>query len=141
MKKTCLVALFLIYSFLTFSQQADAPGVHFVKGTHQEALDLAGKNHQPLVVVFSAAWCGNCKKLKESTFTNPKVISYLNRQFVCEEIDAEKGEGKVLAKKYGVTSYPTIVVVDMHENALLTSEGYHEAGDLISTLMAVKASH
>ncbi len=37
---------------------------------------------------------------------------FLNPRFVCLKIDAEKGEGKTLAKRYGITSYPTFLVVD-----------------------------
>lgn len=37
---------------------------------------------------------------------------YFNKKFVNLKIDCEKGEGKTLASKYGVSAYPTFIFVD-----------------------------
>ncbi len=35
-------------------------------------------------------WCGWCKKMEASTFTNPDVIKYLNDNFYCVRFNAER---------------------------------------------------
>ncbi len=43
----------------------------------------------------------------EQRFPMKNVGDYLNAKFVCIKIDAEKGEGPELAKRYQVKAYPT----------------------------------
>ncbi len=35
-------------------------------------------------------WCGWCKKMEASTFTNPDVIKYMNDNFYCVRFNAER---------------------------------------------------
>ncbi|WP_293879082.1 hypothetical protein [Sphingobacterium sp. UBA1498] len=41
------------------------------------------------------------------SFYRPEVAAFYNEHFICFRLDAEKGEGPALAKKYGVSAYPT----------------------------------
>jgi thioredoxin-related protein len=129
--------LFFINPVWGFNHPVYQQEILFFKGTFNSALSVSAQSKKPLLLVFSTSWCGYCKKMKQSTFNDPRVIEMINKSFIPMEIDAEKGEGITLAKKYGVTSYPTIVIVDKNGKALLTSEGYHEPLDLINTLQSV----
>lgn len=44
-------------------------------------------------------------------FPQEKAGEFFNPRFVCVKFDMEKGEGKDLKKKLGVTAYPTFVIV------------------------------
>jgi thiol-disulfide isomerase/thioredoxin len=52
------------------------------------------------VLKFTAVWCSSCHKIKGKL--QPGI----------EEIDIESDEGEELALKYGITSLPTIIVID-----------------------------
>ena len=53
------------------------------------------------------------------------------------EIDVDTSYDKALAKQFGVSAYPTIVVVNNKGIPVLTSEGYHDPADLIKTLSVI----
>ena len=74
--------------------------------------------------------------MKQTTFTDKAAGDYFNKHFINIELNAEQGEGLRLARKFGVSEYPTLLLVDKNENAMLTSEGYHDAEDLIKLFKA-----
>ena len=52
-------------------------------------------------------------------FTRPEVGKKYNQGFVNVKIDAEKGEGIALAKKYQVKSYPTYLFINPADESLI----------------------
>ena len=109
-------------------------GIKFFEGTWQEALKKSGSEKKLIFLDLSTRWCGWCKKMKANTYSDKNAGEYFNANFINMELDAEQGEGKRLAQKFGVTGYPTIYIVDKNENLILSSEGYHEAEDLIKLI-------
>src|SRR5687768_7556647 len=75
-----------------------------------DLLVKAREAKKPLLLEFSAVWCVPCKHLAAELAT-PANQTLLER-FVFHTYDAERGEGTVVAAKYGVTGYPTLIVVD-----------------------------
>ena len=78
-------------------------------------------------------WCGWCKKMDKTTFSNPNVIKYMNEHFYAVKLDAEqKADIRFMGKMFpapnppadrtahpfanwllgGSMSYPTSVVMD-----------------------------
>jgi len=70
----------------------------------------AKQSHKLLMVDFYTSWCGYCKKLDAETYTDATVIKQTG-QVVTVKVDAEH-EGKDLARKYGVTGYPTVLFLN-----------------------------
>lgn len=74
------------------------------------ATKAAGESKKLIMIDFYTDWCGWCKRLDKDTYSNAAVIKSAE-QFVSIKLDADKA-GKPIAKKYGVTGYPTILFVD-----------------------------
>lgn len=102
MKKQFLLFPALVFSMLTFSQ-----GIEFEHGTWKELLDKAQQVKKPILVDIFTTWCGPCKMMSKDIFPLEEVGKFYNSNFVSYKLDAEKGEGIALAKKYAVTAYPT----------------------------------
>jgi thiol:disulfide interchange protein DsbD len=102
--------------------QAD-PFVHGDPDLFKEAL-AAGK---PIVLDFTAEWCGYCKVLDRTTFADPAVIADLTR-FRALKIDVDTGRNGELVKRFDVAGPPLIVVLDPKGN-LVKKLGYDEAKD------------
>jgi thioredoxin-related protein len=106
-------------------------GIKFFEGTWKEVVKKAKETNKPIMVDVSTSWCGYCKKMKRFTFTDNKVAAYYNENFINIEVDAENGDGLVIAQKYQVRSYPTIIYFDKNEKVILFAEGYMQAGEFV----------
>jgi thioredoxin-like negative regulator of GroEL len=92
---------------------AKSEGVVFETGTpkFEDVLAKAKAEKKPVFVDFSTEWCGWCRKLEKETFSQASVADVM-KALINVHVDAEKGEGPDLAKRYGVHGFPTLVVVD-----------------------------
>ncbi|MBM4038845.1 MAG: DUF255 domain-containing protein [Planctomycetes bacterium] len=102
--------------------QAD-PFLHGDPGLFKEAL-AAGK---PIVLDFTAEWCGYCKVLDRTTFADPAVVAELNR-FRALKIDVDTGRNAELVTRFDVPGPPIIVVLDS-KGGVVKKLGYDEAKD------------
>jgi thioredoxin 1 len=143
MKKSYSAVFAILGLFLAMSITVDEnkqEGIIFFDGSWADVLKKSQNEHKLIFLDLSTSWCKYCKLLHENIYPNQKVGDYFNRNFICVELSAEQGDGMRLAQKYGVSSYPTLLIVDKNENAVFTSEGYHEPDDLIEVFKrALKA--
>ncbi|MCE9637568.1 MAG: thioredoxin fold domain-containing protein [Planctomycetes bacterium] len=105
--------------------EAKAVGVVFEQGkpAFADVLAKAKAAGKPVFVQFSTDWCGWCRKLEKDTFGQASVGELMNG-FVNVYIDAEKGEGIELAKKYAASGFPTLVVMDADGGEIDRIVGY-----------------
>ena len=120
MKKIILNLLFLAILLPVTAQES---GIRFFHGTWDEAIALAKKEKKKIFVDFYTEWCGPCLNMSLTVFVLPQVGDVYNKNFICLKIDAEKGEGKELAKRYGVNSYPTYIFVNPKNQEIIHRSG------------------
>lgn len=87
---------------------------YVIKFNHDpwENIVQKAKAEKKLIFVdFYTQWCGPCYNMATTVFTQPNVGQFYNTHFICAKIDAE-AEGRELAKKYNVRSYPTYAFID-----------------------------
>lgn len=119
--------------------EKDTPdGIQFYKGTWKEALTIAKKENKLIFLDIYATWCGPCKKLKSNTFSDAKVGSFYNNNFINLAMDGERGEGLVLAQKYLLKSYPTLLFIDEKGNVVTRTVGYHDSEEFIELGKTIK---
>jgi thiol:disulfide interchange protein len=123
------------------TEETKGSGMVFQTGTLQEALDLAKKENKLVFVDFYTTWCGPCKLLKKNTFSNESVGTYYNEKFINITIDAEKGEGIDLAKKYNVIAYPTLIFLDSDGNMKHQALGYKSHEEFLELGQSVIAKN
>ena len=78
------------------------------------ALARAAADKRPLVVDFTAAWCGACKELDKKTFSEPRVGQELGR-FVAVRVDATNNDDpkvEAMLARFKVLGLPTVVLFD-----------------------------
>lgn len=126
------------------SLSAQEEKIHWL--TLTEADKLYQENPKPLIIDFYTDWCGWCKRLDQTTYANPDVISFVNRYFYPVKVNAEGKDTLYFQNKVyapvqngsrtlsslaiemlnGKLSYPTTVFWHGKENVNLVVPGYLE---------------
>jgi len=81
-------------------------------GSMDEALQKAQSEEKLVMVDVYTTWCGPCKLMDRTTFKDQKVKDLLSEHFVAVKIDAEKGDGVAIARKYKVLGYPCMLILN-----------------------------
>lgn len=116
-----LLFLLIFLSFSTFA--TDDKGILFTEGSWSQVLIEAKKQNKLIFIDIYTTWCGPCKVMSAKVFTDAKVGEKFNEAFINFKIDAEKGEGIVLARTYGITAYPTYLFVNANAELVYRSIG------------------
>lgn len=127
MKKRLLIFATLFFSTFGFSQ-----GIEFEHGTWKEVLEKAQQTNKPIFIDVYTSWCGPCKTMSKDIFPLTEVGKVYNANFICYQIDAEKGEGIEIAKKYNVKAYPTYLFIKGDGKQFYNTTGSMKATDFIA---------
>ncbi|MBC5773246.1 DUF255 domain-containing protein [Pontibacter sp. KCTC 32443] len=110
--------------------------------TMEEAEAKMKKQPRKIFIDVYTDWCGWCKKMDKSTFSDPEVVAYINKNYYAVKLDAEgkepitvkghtytykpeyKSHELALALLNGQMSYPTTVYLDEKMNMLSPVPGY-----------------
>ncbi len=98
------------------------------------ALRSAESSGEPLMVDFYTDWCGWCKKLDNDTYMDSKVND-LARSFICVKINADSDQNT--ARKYNVSSYPTILFLNSKGSVIGSLRGYSPPADFARSMEGV----
>jgi len=117
----------------------------------EEAWKLNEEKPRLMFVDVFTNWCGWCKVMDRETFTNPEIISYMNKHFYCVKLNAERKDTVFLdgqtfvnenpgmsrsahqiaiALLNGRMSYPSCVVMDEKKKVLTVLNGYQTSVNL-----------
>ena len=102
---------------------------------YDEAMRRARSGGKLVLIDFYTDWCGYCKKLDREVFPDPRVVKAL-AQVVPVQINAER-EGLTLARKFGVTSFPTLIFLDGSGAEAARIGGYMPADPFLERVNAV----
>lgn len=117
------VLLLLVVMTMAVYGSAQTVGINFYHGTWAEGVAKAKQENKKIFIDFFTEWCGPCLNMALKVFVLPEVGDLYNKNFVCMKIDAEKGEGVELAKRFGVRSYPSYIFVDPQTEKLIHRSG------------------
>jgi thiol-disulfide isomerase/thioredoxin len=93
--------------------------------------ETAARLGQNMVVDFYTDWCKWCKVLDDSVYTDPKVIQ-MSTEMVFVKVDADKDT--VNASKYGVSGFPTVVLMKPDGEEIDRIYGYLPLPDFINQI-------
>ncbi|RYD83962.1 MAG: thioredoxin family protein [Verrucomicrobiaceae bacterium] len=94
------------------------------------------ENKVTLINFTGSDWCPPCKRLRKEVFSQPEFASYANEHLSLLDVDfprhkqlsrEQQAANEALARKFGIESFPTVVVVNA-ENKVLGHLGYTPGG-------------
>ncbi len=121
----------------------------------EEAVLLNKTQPKKIFIDVYTDWCGWCKVMDKNTFTDPKVIAYMNTYYHAVKFDGEqradvtfqgnvfkfiargnKGYHELAASLLGgKLSYPTVVFLDDQFRMIQPLPGYQKPENLLPVLM------
>jgi thioredoxin-related protein len=154
-----------LYAFMPLNKAVDKAGTEqegAIKWmSWQEAVEANKKEKKKIFIDCYTDWCGWCKKMDASTFTDPKVAELMNKHFYAVKFDAEQKESIVFDNhtfKYvtsgsrgvhelayalldGELGYPSFVYLDDQFQRVTISPGYKTAAQILPELKYVGEGH
>lgn len=121
MKKNLLILAAAI--FATSLHAADFPEGSPKFATNAEvAMKAAQTNGKPIILVFSAAWCGPCQTMKKEVYPNAEVKPFHDK-FNWAYLDIDVEANSKLSNTYHVEVIPNIVFLNAAGQKIDQQEG------------------
>ena len=87
--KKYLVAVLICFGFISHAQQAGGE-TSLVKWMKlEDAMKAYDKQPKPIIIDFYTDWCGWCKRMMSTTYSNQGLAAYINQNFYPVKFDAE----------------------------------------------------
>jgi len=132
------IALALLVFLLVFqvlpAESAESGSVQW--HSYEEGLALGKSNAKKVFINFFAQWCGYCRKMDASTFTDRSVIDYINANFIAVKVDVDKE--RHVAAQYNISPLPDLWFVSKDGEAIGNKPGYMTAKDLLPVLKFIQ---
>jgi len=128
-----LLLLLLLFVVAWMVRQPNRKELIPWRENYASASDESKKNGRPLMLWFTATWCGPCQSLKTTTWADPDVARELSN-YVCVKLDVDQPDTKPLAEKYQVNGIPRFVILDKDGKVVHDAVGAMPPSDFLDWL-------
>lgn len=122
------IRIILVIAGLFYWNLVSAGAIDFEKN-HKTAFKRAQQEKKLVFVDFSATWCGPCRKLDETVFTNVEVADFFNSNYISAKLDEAKFP--FLKEAWNIRAYPTLIFFSEEKEELLRVTGYMSPENLL----------
>jgi len=103
--------------------------------SYTKAAEEAVELEKPILIEFTAVWCGACRQMQQLTFSDRRLVDYVDSAFVPLVLDADQYSD--LVSGFRVEAFPTTLVVSPDLKILKRFTGYQSASTLLPGLEQV----
>jgi thioredoxin-related protein len=105
----------------------------FSANNYKAVLKAAKSDNKPVMIYVSAKYCFESNVKVAEMMEQEKVANYLNKNFVCKQVDASNlwYQGKL--RSWGVTNIPSFVYLSSDGKLLDVTDEVKNMDDLISS--------
>ena len=122
----------------TATREATIGKISFVKD-YNRGLDQAYETGKPVMLIFSAEWCGACKTMIREVFSDDEVAE-ASEQLVNIYIDVDKVDRKLI-NDYQVKYVPSIFFLDYSGETIIRVAGKRAPRDFINNMNYMYQMH
>lgn len=136
MRTALLIAV--LASAVCGAATASPESIQWVK-SFDGAMAEARKTNSLVLLDFYADWCDGCKRLERVTWADAGIVKLMD-QFVPLKLNGAK-EGRLLAKKFDVGAFPTLLFINGAGEVEGTISGYTPPEDMAPRLTRIVQAH
>lgn len=92
--------------FAACAEEAAKGGPVFLHD-YAKAVEAGAKEKKPVIVIFSATWCGPCQQMKKKVYPSEAVKGFHDK-FIWAYLDADEAANEKPMKDFGVSGIPHI---------------------------------
>lgn len=138
---------FCIFSFRLMEKHSESKelttnslsGIKFSKMSFEKAIRQAKSSGKLIFIDVHTTWCGPCKEMAKTTFTDAEVGKVFNQRFINLKIDAENdADGPMISKAYTVSAYPTLLFINGEGKLVRKLVGKQSKEKLLAAVSAMK---
>lgn len=111
------------------TSRAERMSSHDWKTSFSESVQLSADSGKPILAFFTGSnWCGWCKVLNSQILETPMFVEWAKENVIMLELDFPtdyeqsqeiKDQNQQLQKMYGITGFPTIIVMDANGKPII----------------------
>lgn len=127
-----LLTIILIFAYVAL-QARETPYINFESSSWEQVLQKAKAEQKYVFLYAYTLSCRYCRQMEKEVFNQKEVSDFYNTKFVSYKINIDdEAAGTALAKKYGITNFPTYLFFDGSEKPVHQSLGGKPAEKFIT---------
>jgi thioredoxin-related protein len=149
-KKIAAALLLLFSSFISSGQDTSKAGIEWI--SFEQAVAKSKANPKKIFIDVYTNWCGWCRRMDASTFSDSLIVEYMNKNYYAVKLDAETKDTihfqdtifvyrpEYKANELAVSllsqkmSYPTSIFLDDNFAMLSTVSGFQATQQMLPLL-------
>jgi len=129
------ISKYLLFIFVfAFANQIQAAAVEFSSTNFEEVKQQARANNRPYFAYFTASWCMPCRMMDETTWQDPNLAEYIDKNYYAAKIDVDNFDGYAYKEEFKVVAYPTIMLFQPDGTFMKRIEGSIAGSKLLAYL-------
>ncbi len=116
------LATVTLIGYNAMQQAPSAPSATDGPAAYRQALADAKENGKPIMVMFTAEWCGPCRQMKNNVFPSAPVQAE-RPKWNWVILDVDQSANQALARDYGVRGIPAFFFLDKNGKHLHSFSG------------------
>jgi thiol:disulfide interchange protein len=138
LRRTLLAAVVLaLAGCLAESEETQASSINWVTN-YSEGLRLSRETGKPVMLYFTADWCGPCVELKKHVFPDSRIVEAAKR-LINVYVDVDRNPE--ILSIYKVRGIPAIFFLNPQGEMIAKFTGDRSVGSLVKQMTAIADNH